>query len=116
MRLATMLALLPIMDRRSVPLLWRLAVAVPLAWALAPAVLGEMPATVDMLRWELLVLEGLNSLLVGAVLGFAVSLVVNCGALRRRDHRHAGGVRHRQRLRSAYRFPDLDHRPVLLTC
>ena len=77
MRLATMLALLPIMDRRSVPLLWRLAVAVPLAWALAPAVLHEMPPTVDMLRWELLVLEGLNSLLVGAVLGFAVSLVVN---------------------------------------
>lgn len=74
-RLATMLALAPVMDRRQVPLMWRLAVAVPLAWALAPAALPAGLTLPPHLSWSWLVIEALNSLVVGALLAFAVNLV-----------------------------------------
>ena len=76
MRLATMLALAPLMDRRSVPLIWRLAVAVPLAWAVAPAAMVYMPAASGDITWHMLVLEGVNSLIIGALLTFAINLVI----------------------------------------
>lgn len=76
LRLATFLALAPLMDRRSVPLVWRLAVAVPLAWAIAPAAMTYVPDIDGGLTWHLLVLEGLNSLVVGALLTFAINLVL----------------------------------------
>jgi flagellar biosynthetic protein FliR len=84
LRMAVILALMPLMDRRSVPLLWRLAVALPLAWAVAPAVAGhlELPTTIG---WPLLAMEALNSLVVGALLTFAMNLVLTAV-------RYAGGI------------------------
>jgi flagellar biosynthetic protein FliR len=75
LRLAVFLALAPLMDNRSVPLLWRLAVAVPLAWVLAPMALPHLEALPDRLTWHVLALEAINSLLVGALLTFAMNLV-----------------------------------------
>ncbi|MEZ4388746.1 MAG: flagellar biosynthetic protein FliR [Candidatus Krumholzibacteriia bacterium] len=75
-RVATMLALAPAIDRRAVPVWWRLAIGVPLAWALAPTTLtalGDLPTAIT---WPLLVLEALNSLVVGALLAFAANLVL----------------------------------------
>lgn len=75
-RMATMLALLPIMDRRSVPLWWRLALAVPVGWALAPLVAAGTPDLPAVITWPLLLLEGFNSLVIGALLAFAITLVL----------------------------------------
>lgn len=76
LRLAVLLALVPVMDNRSVPPLWRLAVAVPLAWALAPAALPHLQHLPASLGWPALALEAVNSLLIGALLSFAVNLVL----------------------------------------
>lgn len=78
LRLATLFALAPLMDRRSVPLMWRLAAALPLAWALAPGTVALMPAAPEVLGWPSLVLEGLHSLVIGASLAFAINLVIAC--------------------------------------
>ncbi len=75
LRLAVLLALLPLMDNRSVPIWWRLAVAVPLAWALAPMALPHLAALPDGLTWPILAIEAVNSLIVGALLTFAINLV-----------------------------------------
>jgi len=75
LRLAVLLAMLPLMDNRSVPIWWRLAVAVPMAWALAPLALPHLTALPDGLTWPVLALEAVNSLVVGALLTFAVNLV-----------------------------------------
>lgn len=75
-RMATMLALLPIMDRRSVPIWWRLALAVPVGWALAPLVVASTPDLPASITWPLLLLEGFNSMVVGALLAFAITLVL----------------------------------------
>ena len=76
LRLAVLLALAPLMDNRSVPIWWRLAVAVPLAWALAPLALPHLAGLPDGLTWPVLALEALNSLIVGALLTFAINLVL----------------------------------------
>jgi flagellar biosynthetic protein FliR len=76
LRLAVMLALVPLMDNRSVPIWWRLALAVPLGWALAPLAVPHMAALPAALSWPLLALEALNSLVVGALLTFAMNLVL----------------------------------------
>ena len=76
LRLAVVLALAPLMDNRSVPIWWRLAVAVPLAWSLAPVArpyFASLPATPT---WPLLALEAVNSLVIGALLAFALNLVI----------------------------------------
>jgi len=76
LRLAVLLALAPLMDNRSVPPLWRLAVAIPLAWALAPTALPHLQDLPQQLTWPLLAVEAVNSLLVGALLTFAINLVL----------------------------------------
>jgi flagellar biosynthetic protein FliR len=76
LRLAILLALVPLMDNRSVPLLWRLAVAVPLAWALAPAALVHSGPLPTELGWPRIALEAVNSLVIGALLAFAMNLVL----------------------------------------
>ena len=75
LRLAVFLALAPLMDNRSVPLLWRLAVAFPLAWVLAPMAMPHLAALPERLTWHVLAFEAVNSLLVGALLTFAMNLV-----------------------------------------
>ena len=73
LRLAIVTATLPLLDRASVPLLWRLAVAPALASTLAPAVLAATPPLTS-ITWPLLITEALRSLLVGALLAFTVNL------------------------------------------
>jgi flagellar biosynthetic protein FliR len=75
LRLAVLLTLAPLMDNRSVPLLWRLAVAIPLGWALAPVALPHLEALPGTLSWATLAVEAMNSLVIGALLAFAMNLV-----------------------------------------
>lgn len=76
LRLTVLLAVAPLMEIRAVPLWWRLAVAVPLAWALAPAALPALAVLPAGLSWPQIALEAVNSLIVGALLTFAVNLVL----------------------------------------
>ena len=75
-RLSLVFALAPLMDNRSVPVLWRLAVAVPIGWALAPVALPHMGALPANPGWALLALEGVQSLLLSALFAFAMNLVL----------------------------------------
>ena len=74
LRGAVLAATLPLLDRRSVPLLWRVALAGVLAAALAPGVLANQPAGGIVLSWYTLIGEAIRSLLVGALLAFTVNL------------------------------------------
>ena len=76
LRLSILVALPPLMDNRSVPVWWRLAFALPLAWALAPAALSQMTTMPTALSWPVLALEAINSLVIGALLAFAINLVL----------------------------------------
>ncbi len=76
LRLSILLALAPIMDNRSVPVLWRLALAVPLGWALAPLALPHLDAMPARLAWHHLALEALHSLVLSALLAMAMNLVL----------------------------------------
>jgi flagellar biosynthesis protein FliR len=76
MRLSMLLALAPIMDNRLVPVLWRLAVALPLGWALAPLAIAYLPEQPQGLSWHLLALEALQSLVLSAILAMAMNLVL----------------------------------------
>jgi flagellar biosynthesis protein FliR len=76
LRLSLLLALAPLMDNRSVPLLWRLAVAVPLGWALAPLALPHMAALPAGPTWSALAIEAIHSLLLSGLLAFAMNLVL----------------------------------------
>ena len=55
LRLAIVTATLPLLDRASVPLLWRLAVAAALAGTLAPAILAVTPP-ITSITWPLLII------------------------------------------------------------
>jgi len=74
-RFGVLAATLPLLDIRSVPPLWRVALAISFAAALAPGIAGSMPETAVSLAWPSLVMECLRSLVVGALLGFTVNLV-----------------------------------------
>lgn len=73
LRLAIVTATLPLLDRASVPLLWRLAVAAALAGAMAPGILATTPPATS-ITWPMLITEALRSLLVGALMAFTVNL------------------------------------------
>lgn len=75
LRFGVLAATLPLLDMRTVPPLWRVALAVCLGAALAPAVAAQLPAFPDRLTWPVAVAEGIRSLVVGAMLGFTVNLV-----------------------------------------
>ena len=74
-RFAVLTATLPMLDLRSVPVVWRLAVAFCFATALAPAVRAVVPFGVLDLRWQMLLAEALRSLVIGAMIGFTINLV-----------------------------------------
>jgi flagellar biosynthetic protein FliR len=74
-RFGVLAATLPLMDLRSVPPLWRVALAVAFAAALAPVVVRSLPPGAVNLTWPALVLEAVRSLVVGALLGFTINLV-----------------------------------------
>jgi flagellar biosynthetic protein FliR len=72
-RAAVLVGILPFMDHRGVPLLWRIALAGLVAVAAAPAVRAGLPSGFAP-SWGLLVIEMLRSLVVGALLAFAVGI------------------------------------------
>ena len=74
-RFGVLAATLPLLDMRSVPPLWRVALAFSFAAALAPGIAQSLPATTVSLAWPSLVMEGVRSLVVGALLGFTINLV-----------------------------------------
>lgn len=74
-RFAVLTATLPLLDLRSVPFVWRLALAFSFAGALAPGVAAQLPAGAVDLSWQILVVETLRSLVVGVLLGFTINLV-----------------------------------------
>lgn len=74
-RFGVLAATLPLLDLRSVPPLWRVALAVCFATAMAPAVMESVPASSIDLSLGGLVLEAVRSLVIGLLLGFTLNLV-----------------------------------------
>lgn len=74
LRLSVLAALLPFFSARSVPVLWRLALAFVLAAALAPAVRSALPPGGLDLSWPAVAAEAARSALVGALLAFVISI------------------------------------------
>ncbi len=74
-RFGVLAATLPLLDMRSVPPLWRVALAFSFAAALAPGIARSLPAPTVTLAWPVLVMEAVRSLVVGALLGFTINLV-----------------------------------------
>lgn len=75
LRCAVLTAMLPLFDQRSVPVIWRLVLAVAMALAVSPLVAQAIDLESLQLGWSLLVGEAARSLLVGALLAFAVGLM-----------------------------------------
>lgn len=74
-RFGVLAATLPLLDLRSVPPLWRVALAFSFAVALAPGIARSLPVGTVSLAWPALVMEVVRSLVVGALLGFTINLV-----------------------------------------
>lgn len=74
LRLSVLAALLPFLGARSVPVLWRVALAVVTAAALAPAVRGQIPPGAIALTWTTIVGEAARSCLIGALLAISLSI------------------------------------------
>lgn len=73
-RLAVVAALLPLISGRTVPVLWRLALAGVVAAACAPAVLADTPELPAVLTWQLMVREAITGAVIGLLLSFAVGI------------------------------------------
>jgi flagellar biosynthetic protein FliR len=73
-RFGVLAATLPLMDMRSVPPLWRVALAFCFAASLAPGVAATLPAGAVDLSWQSLLIETLRSLVVGIMIGFTINL------------------------------------------
>jgi flagellar biosynthetic protein FliR len=74
-RFAVLAATLPMLDMKSVPPLWRFGLAFCFATALAPAVREAVPFGVLDLRWQTMLMEGVRSLLIGALIGFTINIL-----------------------------------------
>ncbi len=74
-RFGVMIATMPLLDLRSVPPLWRLAMAFCFAGALAPGIAATIPAGSVSLSWQVLFMEGVRSLVVGMLISFTINLV-----------------------------------------
>jgi len=75
LRFAVLAATLPMLDMRSVPPLWRVGLAFCFAAALAPAIRAIVPTGAVDLRWSVLLVEAVHSLVIGAMIGFTINLV-----------------------------------------
>ncbi|MBU8869853.1 MAG: flagellar biosynthetic protein FliR [Gemmatimonadales bacterium] len=73
-RFGVLAATLPLLDMRTVPPLWRVALAFSFAASLAPGIAAGLPAGSVDLSWPALVMEALRSLVVGLLLGFTINL------------------------------------------
>ena len=74
LRMAIIMALLPLLSQRSVPVLWRLALAGALGAAVAPSIVIDVPAGAGGLDWRAIGAEGLRSLLIGAQMAFVIGI------------------------------------------
>jgi flagellar biosynthetic protein FliR len=74
-RFALLMTTLPMLDMRSVPPLWRFATAFCFAVALAPAVREVVPYGEVDLRWTVMLMEVVRSLVIGAMIGFTINLL-----------------------------------------
>ncbi len=74
LRLSILSALLPVISGRSVPVLWRIALAVVIAAAIAPAITSELENLPTSFNWEILALEAFQSIIIGALLAFVVGI------------------------------------------
>jgi len=74
LRLAVILALLPLLSSKSVPALWRVALAVTLGAAAAPAVMNVLPPGPLAITWTMVLGEAVRSLMVGALLAFTAGI------------------------------------------
>lgn len=74
LRLSVLAALLPFLGSRSVPVLWRVALAIVTAAALAPAVRTQLPPEAIVLTWTTIVGEAARSCLIGALLAISMSI------------------------------------------
>ncbi len=73
-RFAVLAATMPMLDLRSVPPLWRVAIAITFSAALAPGIAAVIPLGSIDLSWQNLVLEVMRSLVIGALIGFTINL------------------------------------------
>ncbi len=73
-RFAVLAATMPMLDLRSVPPLWRVAIAITFSAALAPGIASVIPTGAINLSWQNLVLEGMRSLVIGSLIGFTINL------------------------------------------
>ena len=74
LRFSILAATMPMMDMKTVPPLWRVALAFCFSAALAPGIVAVLPEGVVDLSWQSMVLEAMSSLLIGAMLGFTINL------------------------------------------
>ena len=73
-RFGVLAATMPMLDMRSVPPLWRVAIAITFSAALAPGIAAVIPTGAIDLSWQNLVLEVMRSLVIGALIGFTINL------------------------------------------
>ncbi len=74
LRFGVLAATLPMLDMRSVPPLWRVAMAVAFSTALAPGIASVTNGNSIDFSWSGLAFEGMRSVLVGAMIGFTINL------------------------------------------
>ena len=74
LRFSILAATMPMLDMKSVPPLWRLAIAFSFSAALAPGITSVLPAGMVDLSWQVMALEAMRSLVIGAMLGFTINL------------------------------------------
>lgn len=74
LRLSILSALLPVISGKSVPVLWRIALAVVIAAAIAPTITSEMENLPTMFTWQIIAVEGMKSIIIGAMLAFVVGI------------------------------------------
>jgi flagellar biosynthesis protein FliR len=74
LRLSVIAALLPLISGRSVPVLWRFALAGVIAAALSPVILNDMPLGAVDLTWPTFAGEAVRSLIIGIVLTFVIGI------------------------------------------
>jgi flagellar biosynthetic protein FliR len=74
-RFGIMAATLPLLDLRSVPPVWRIAMAFSFALALAPSVAATIPDGSISFNWRVLAMEGMRSIVLGMLLSFTINLI-----------------------------------------
>ncbi len=74
LRISILAALLPLISGRTVPVIWRLALAGVIAAACAPTVAMQLPPGPLNLTWGMLVMEALHSFTVGILISFVLGI------------------------------------------